>query len=135
MIASQEQLGSWGRVGIVLAGVLLVWLACAAVGFELNGLAGIGAASAAALVFAVCGSVSQAIGDRLQQQGKALAALGVGMALRTGVPLAIGLFWKVTDSVLAQAGVVYYLLAFYLVTLAVETVLAVSQLRRIAPHH
>jgi hypothetical protein len=123
------QLGSWGRVGLVLAGILLAWLVCAAVAFEVYEWPGVVAASVAAVVSAVCGAVSQAIVDRMHAQGQALAAVGVGMALRMGVPLSLGLFWQMRESPLAQAGVIYYLLVYYLATLAIETLLAVDQLR------
>ncbi|MBL8828948.1 MAG: hypothetical protein JNM18_18350 [Planctomycetaceae bacterium] len=122
------QLGSWGRVGLVLAGILLAWLVCAAVAFELFAWPGVVAASVAAVVSAVCGAVSQAIADRLQAGGQALTAMGVSMALRMGVPLSLGLFWQMRGSPLAEAGVLYYLLVYYLMTLAIETLLAVDQL-------
>lgn len=133
MPAGGGQLGSWGRVGLVLAGILLAWLICSAVGHEIYGWPGVVAASVAAVISAVCGGVSQAIIDRLQAQGQALVAMAVGMALRMGVPLGIGLFWQMRESPLAQAGAIYYLLAYYLVTLAIETVLAVRQLQQQPP--
>ncbi len=54
-----------------------------------------------------------------------LASVLVGMAVRMGVALAAAVVVQLGGGPLAEAGFVYYLLMFYLVTLAVETAVVV----------
>lgn len=56
-----------------------------------------------------------------------LAQVLWAMMARMGVPLLVCVIVYVRRGRLAEAGFVYYLLAFYLVTLIVETVLQVGQ--------
>ncbi len=51
-----------------------------------------------------------------------------GILIRTSLPLAACLTVQVLGGTLADAGFLYYILAFYVVTLAVETVLVVGVL-------
>ncbi len=50
----------------------------------------------------------------------------LGMLPRLGIPLTVVLAFYVRGGWLADAGLVYYILVFYFVTLAVETTLLVS---------
>ncbi len=56
-----------------------------------------------------------------------LQAVLCGMATRMVVPLATGLLIHLRGGPLADAGVLYYLLAFYPLTLGVETFLSLPQ--------
>ena len=58
-----------------------------------------------------------------------ILALGVSIVFRTAFPLVIGAVVFLQSSLLAEAGWMYYLLVFYLVTLACETVLLVAGLQ------
>jgi len=53
----------------------------------------------------------------------ALTALLLGMAANTGVPLALGLVIHLNCGPLSRSGFIYYLLFFYLLTLAMKTML------------
>ena len=55
---------------------------------------------------------------------KALAGLLVSMFLRMGIPLAFCLVMQIQKGPLLEAGIVYYVLVFYLVVLVVETYFA-----------
>ena len=91
------------------------------------------ALAAAALAAALClagAAVALVIVYLLRDPRYALAALLAGMAARMGIPLAFGLAIHLQSGPLAEAGLLYYLLVFYPVTLTVETVLALPQRRR-----
>jgi hypothetical protein len=53
-----------------------------------------------------------------------MAGLLVGMALRMGIPLALVVVFHLVGGVLVQAGLLYYFLLFYPLTLTVETALS-----------
>lgn len=61
-----------------------------------------------------------------------LHATMAGIALRTGIPLAIGAFLKQSEGPLAEAGVFGMIMVYYLLTLLVETVLAARLLQSAA---
>jgi hypothetical protein len=51
----------------------------------------------------------------------------LGMLPRMGIPLAVCMMVHLRGGAIADAGFVYYILAFYFVTLVVETVLQVGE--------
>jgi len=63
-------------------------------------------------------------GHVLRGPQRALAALVIGIFARMGVPLGFGLAIHLNNGPLAQAGLLYYLLAFYPVTLAIDPTLS-----------
>ena len=89
-----------------------------------GGLPGLWAAGAAA-GFCLAGAATALVaGHGLRGSEHVLAALLVGTTARMVVPLALGLTCQLCGGPLAEAGVLYYLLMFYPVTLAVETTLS-----------
>ena len=54
----------------------------------------------------------------------------LGMLPRMGIPLAVCMLVHLQGGAVADAGFVYYVLAFYFVTLVVETVLQVGEAQR-----
>lgn len=54
----------------------------------------------------------------------------LGMLPRMGIPLAVCMLVHLQGGAIADAGFVYYILAFYFVTLVVETVLQVGETQR-----
>lgn len=86
---------------------------------------GLGAAVAAALC--CCGGALAALALARWFRGPdhLLASVLVGMSVRMGVALAAVLVVQLGGGPLAEAGFVYYLLMFYSVTLAAETVAVV----------
>jgi hypothetical protein len=89
-----------------------------------NGSAGLwAAATSAGLCFS--GAALALMADRLfHGSNRALWSVSVGMLLRMGVPLAFALALQLTGGILAKAGLLYYLLVFYPVTLCLETALS-----------
>lgn len=85
------------------------------------------ALEAAALAGGLClagAAAALLIADQLRGPHGALAALWLGMILRMGVPLIAGAIIHVHGGPLAQAGVLWYLLIYYPITLVVGTILS-----------
>ena len=79
---------------------------------------------ASAIAAAVCLSapLAASLATRaFSSHDNALAGLLVSMFLRMGIPLAFCLVIQIQEGPLAEAGIVYCVLVFYLVVLAVET--------------
>jgi hypothetical protein len=64
-----------------------------------------------------------------QGPGSVMPQVLLGMFARMGIPLLVCIIVYLQGGRLAEAGFVYYLLAFYFVTLIVETVLLVGNAR------
>jgi hypothetical protein len=112
---------------------LVVLVAAAATGpiaFHLGGLAALMAASVAAVLCLAGAGAALVVSHRLQGPHQALVALSVATTLRMGVPLACGLVIHLLGGPLAEAGLLYYLLVFYPITLAVGTALSLPTSRR-----
>jgi hypothetical protein len=103
---------------------LPVLLAIAPIAVHYAGIAGLAAAAVAAVLCLAGACPALVICNRLRKPNEALAGLLAGTLVRMGVPLMFGLAIHFCGGPLAEAGLIYYLLIFYLVTLAAGTVLA-----------
>lgn len=63
-----------------------------------------------------------------------LAGMMIGMFLRAGLPLAVAVLVQLGGGRFAEAGFLWYLVPFYLVALAADTVLTVAQVRASQPY-
>ena len=110
---------------VVVAYLLLLPLACAASGAD--GLIASGIAAG------ICwfGSFGALVASQALT-GPALMVVGVtlGMFLRMAVPLIFCLIIYLQPSALTRAGLVFYVLAFYMVTLAVDAAIAGLRIAR-----
>ncbi len=100
-----------------------------AIGFQSAGWPGLEAAAVAAGVCLLGGVTALAASSAIRGPEAVLYSVVFGMFFRMGFPLFVGgyLHWK--GGSLAQAGVLFYILVFYLLTLAVDTILIVKQIR------
>jgi hypothetical protein len=109
----------------VFVAVIVAAVACLAVGgpvaYWLSGKSGLAAAALAS--GCCCVGALGALGVALWLRGPRylLASVLVGMGVRMGVALGAALIVQLGGGPLVDVGFVYYLLMFYLVTLAVET--------------
>ena len=118
------------RLGI-LAGVMLaayggVLLAVAGKGDA----AGVVAVSLAAGVCLASAAVALLISQRLRDPASGLAGVLLPMAARTGVPLLLAVFGRIAGGGLVEAGLVYYLVAFYMLALAIEVPMSLPCIER-----
>jgi hypothetical protein len=96
----------------------------------LGGPAGLAAAGVAAIACLIGAVTALVVSSVLSGTAFALAALMAGMAARMGMPLGLGLLVHLQGGPLAKAGLLYYLLIFYPITLMVETVLSLPSTER-----
>jgi hypothetical protein len=110
----------------LLATVLLGYAAISPVAAWTQGTPGLWAAAVAALICLAAGMMALGLIERLSASNPLASALG-GMTLRMVVPLSAvaAVYWW--DGPLTETGMVFYVLAFYMITLAVETYLAVRK--------
>lgn len=106
---------------LAIAGPIAAWL---------GGSNALAAAAAAAMVCGAGAVAALLVARWLRAPQYLLAALSVGMGLRTGIPLAVGLAVHLQGGPLAKAGFLCYLLIFYPVTLAIETFLLLPPTNR-----
>jgi hypothetical protein len=114
-------------LGIV---ALAAYALVAPVAVRLGGSVALTAASLAGGLCLAGAAAALMIADRLQGPAGALAALWLGMVLRMGMPFAAGAIIHLHGGPLAQAGVLWYLLVFYPITLVVGTVLSLPRNNR-----
>jgi hypothetical protein len=124
-------LGLFAHAGL-LAGVLsLAWLVAVPVALATSGEAGLIAAAAGGLISLAGAEGALVLSALFRGPAAAMYALAVGMLARTIVPLVLGVALHLGVPRLASAGMIFYLLGFYLVALAAETALVIA---KIAPH-
>ena len=123
-LAQIARLGLAARCGLVTLAVAIALAIAGALAFRLHEGAGVAAAGVAAGVCLLGSIAALTVSQFLQGPEAALRRVLASMALRMFVPLAFCLVVAALGGPLAEAGCVYYVLVFYLVTLAVDTVLA-----------
>jgi hypothetical protein len=117
---------------VVLTIAVLVALAIAGpAAMVLGGRIALVGAAIAALLCWTGAAVALATTHFLPGPNLALAAMLTGMVARMALPLSAGLAIHLRGGPLAEAGTIYYLLIFYLVTLAVETLLSLPAPQRL----
>ena len=92
-----------------------------------GGRVGLLAAAAAAVLCLAGSGLALVVSHALREPNHVLYGMLFGMAARMGIPLGFGLLCHVQSGALAEAGLLYYLLVFYPVTLGVETALSLPR--------
>jgi hypothetical protein len=122
--------GLSARLAVLSVVVLIAYALTAPAAVRLDGSLGLAAAAVAAGLCLLGAAAALAIADRLRRSGEILAALWLGTALRIGVPFVAGMAIHLRGGPLAQAGLLWYLLGFYLVALATGTILSLPPTNR-----
>ena len=91
----------------------------------ISGKAGLIAAGVAALLCIAGAEAGLVLSHTFTGPKYRLYGILGGMLPRMGIPLAAGLILQITCGVLAEAGLLVYLIVFYPVTLGLGTVLAI----------
>jgi hypothetical protein len=114
-----------GSVALI-ASILLGYVVISPVAAWTQGTPGLWSAAVAALICLVAGIMALGLVERLSARNPLASVLG-GMTLRMIVPLlaVAAVYWW--DGPLAEAGMVFFVLAFYMIMLAAETYLAVRR--------
>ena len=103
------------------AAVLLAWVAALAIGWQVLGPSALPTASLAAGVCWLGASIALVLASLCTGPQAVLAGLGLGMIFRMGIPLGIALWLQTSNAQWRDAGFIWYVLAFYGVTLVLET--------------
>lgn len=112
------------RLALMAAAVAAAFGLTVPVALHIGGVMAVTAAALAAGLCLLGAGSALFIGDRLRGPHIALAALLLGMILRMGLPLTAGLIIHLHGGPLAQAGLLWYLVVFYPITLTVGTILS-----------
>ena len=123
-LANLRNLGLSGRVTVITAVMLLLYVASAPLAWWHSGGIGLLAAGTSATVCLIGRVGGLVASDHCRGPSRALHGLACSMAARTGLPLLLAIAMRFQDGALFKAGGVYYLLVFYLAALAVETPLS-----------
>lgn len=120
------QLSNRRRALVLAAMMLALGLALAPVAWVRNGVDGLLAEALAGGLSLAGALAALAMFARFPRADQVLHAMAGGMLLRSALPLAAGTALYLSQPWLAKAGLLVYLVAFYLPALALETVLLVD---------
>lgn len=109
---------------VLAAALLLSYLPIGWLAGWLSGSMGLAAAGVATVLCFVGAEVALIVCHLLRPTPYSGFGFTAGMLPRMGIPLVFGLFCQVTCPPVANAGLLLYLVAFYLVGLTVETTLS-----------
>jgi hypothetical protein len=123
-----RRLGLAAQLAAVSATIAGAWSLTAPVAYAVSGIDGLLAAAAAAGVCWLGAALALAAGRLFHGPSAALYAMTIGMLARTFLPLALGVVLQLNVPRLAENGMIFYLLIFYAVAMAVETTLTLSQI-------
>lgn len=140
-LAYLRNLPLWARSGL-LVGIVVVYSALVCpVAWLIRGSFGVISASVAGvlcLIGALGALFISHICNMLPPQTGLLVGIPLSTAVRIGVPMGLGTAIHLSGGALAEAGFLYYLLVFYPITLAIETVLSLPEPpppRRVPPRN
>ncbi len=112
------------RAAVLIASLVLVSLLVGPLSFYFDGVNGLVASGAGMTICLVCGLLALVVAEQFRKPEHVLQQVLITMGLRMGIPLGLCMVVYIQRGPLAEAGMVYYLLVFYLVTLLVETMMA-----------
>lgn len=117
-----------GRLLALLAIAVGAWLLVLPAAYGLSGAAGVLAASVAALVCLASGVAAMLAASCARGPYAAMNGALIAMLVRMAGPLMMGVALHLGWPALAAAGLIFYVLFFYMIDLAVETVLQIATL-------
>jgi hypothetical protein len=112
---------------VVGGALLLVWLLLAPLAVSLDGSLGLVAAAIAAGACWMGAQFSLLIATLVRGTDHLLHRIVLGMTARSMFPLVLGAGLHIRNPQLAAAGLIFYVLVFYMVSLAAETALLLAQ--------
>ena len=118
------------RVCIESGIVAIAWAASLPLAYPMRGGEAVFSATVAAGICLLAILLAAPVAALLQGPATAMYAIGLAMLARTMLPLALGATLHAVVPTLRDGGMIYYLLAFYLLMLFTETVVSVAQIPR-----
>lgn len=123
-------LGLLGQAGLVAAVSAGIWLIISPLAYQLSGAAGLAAAAVGGGICFMGAALALILAVPFPGPDAVMHRMALGMLARALVPLSLGVALHFKAPALAQAGMVFYLLVFYMATLAMETLLMLAQVPR-----
>lgn len=117
-----------GRIVALAAIALAICLFSLPLAYAVSGVPGLVAACTAALVCLVGGEAGLLIANCFRGPAAGMNGALAAMMVRMAIPLVAGVALHLASPMLAAAGMIFYLIGFYMVDLAAETVLLVASL-------
>lgn len=115
------------QAALVTGALVAVWIVVAPVASWVAGPAGLAAAGVGAGVCWLGAVFALALSALFHGPSAFMPRLLVGMLARTMFPLMLGTLLHMQVPALAEAGMIYYLLVFYMVSLALETAMLLAE--------
>ncbi len=125
--ARLARLGLVAQSMFIAAALAGAFLLLAPLAYGVSGLFGLKVALLAALLCWMGALFSLSISALIRGGVSVMNRLALGMTARAMVPLVLGVGLHMKHADLAGAGLIFYVLVFYMVTLAADTALLVSQ--------
>ena len=119
--------------GLLGAALLVTSLFSCVLTAGAQGSVGIVAVGCAFLICWISGTLALWITLFTSESQNAVSGMFLSIAVRTGLPLALGVIATIIGGPLAEAGIFGYILAHYLVGLLAETLIAVRLISKDAP--
>lgn len=117
-----------GRI-IALAGVvLLCWVFVLPLAFVISGSPGILGSAVAAFVCLLGGEAGLLVASCFRGSASGMNGALVATIVRMAISLSVGVGLQIISPWLAATGMIFYLIAFYMVDLAAETLLLIAAL-------
>ena len=118
-----SRLGVAGRGGLLIVAVLVAYVLVAPLAWLISGPLGLLASGVGAGLCLVAALAALVVNFFFRGPALAMHNLAAGMMLRMGIPLALGMVLHRKVELLATHGMLYYMVGFYFVSLAVEIAL------------
>lgn len=122
--ANLRKLSLSRREGILALALVLGLGIVAPYAYWYAGPMGLWAATLPAVVCLGCTSVALAVASRCRGSWGALYGVLLGIGIQTGLPLVLAMVAALCSPALMDAGLIYYLMGFYLLALTTKTLLA-----------
>src|SRR4051794_38071256 len=118
------------QAGLTSALMCGLWIALAPVAYQVSGAMGLVAEALGGGLCLFGALLGLAVGAAFPGSSGVLKRMFFAMLTRTVVPLMAGVALHLKSSDLARAGLIYYLLIFYMATLVIETTMLLAQVSR-----
>ena len=117
-----------GRI-IALVGIaFLGWLFVAPLAFCVSGILGLKSAAVAALICLVAAEAGLLVANCFRGPAAVMNGALAAMIVRMAIPLGLGVALHLIYPTMAASGMIFYLIAFYMVDLAAETAIFIAAL-------
>jgi hypothetical protein len=123
------------KLALLAAAEVAAFAVASPIVWIVGGPLGLLAAVIAAVACLAGGALALVISNLFRNPQQAYAGVLLGMFVGMGLPLAVGIACQIGGGSLAYAGVMFYLLYFFPITLTVKTVLSLPLASRASLEH